>query len=955
MCDSSYSSDLGGDDPDSTHHTISEEVQDSIMSSDGEPTGIYSPPLRIASRIYKSSTRRKSSAASSRLNSMSSHHSSRSTRSAHGGPQSSHIAQHLRRASIIESRKAKAADRNAHAEKVRLRAALNKAAPRVSTNSEERAIAAQQARERYLAQVKANCAEEVKRSKRVAEEQREKRAAEHLKLKEDMEERQAEAERRKALIQQNQRRARTAGLPSVGEKKVSYIWKPKNPEQAARIIQRAWKNRQLRFTIQEFLGLGLTVDAIQKTRFEDVGLLLSQEYVLSCTAKVLKLCGLKNMTDDDGAEKAAVRTFLSSFLILGHPSQVLSKEGEQEQDLVNKARELLLHLNRIVDGSSGASHAVRSAQLAELSEAYGSFQSAFTAWKADDSSFLVSNMLAQFVELDAIWQSVKDDKDGEVAADYKESIQQNQTLVLVRLKRLAGPENAMKMVRQAIRASRKTNSKKGAAPDNKPRAAPVDQATASKTSILPAAPASRPAESPSRPPESSAPAKQKLESSTLLPDNRHILHELAINKEFKIDLQPRMDLRDNLIDGVARSIQQGLDAAEGEIWVIAIAKVIYERLLRLLTPGNSLHVLISDTLDPTMIANQVKNGAFSYDKFFSFMNTILPKLCAPVRDSDVKDLAENPSQDPTKQLARIYYVIDLLGLDHVNFMLQRIGPTLIEGSVDYEKSCFATRLGNQFPVKTLRWCKAAVAMTRDESSRRGVESTSSPVARENLRMSTIMDQYRRLDVRITADRIYLQGLVDLAITTTSLEDTATPETLELDTERLARIRSDILRLITVSSILLTAKNLLRRDVRSLWKLESQRMWDLPFSSPPATFVSIVESRYALPPTTKQQLTGTITRLLTDAQAGEASHPVMKVLLKKIHTHVLARLAASSAEERIRTSTTASEVLGSSGMPESVARIGDIVQELGRIADVDRQAHGQWYDEVAKRASEESNE
>ena len=201
----------------------------------------------------------------------------------------------------------------------------------------------------------------------------------------------------------------------------------------------------------------------------------------------------------------------------------------------------------------------------------------------------------------------------------------------------------------------------------------------------------------------------------------------------------------------------------------------------------------------------------------------------------------------------------------------------------------------------------------------------------------------------------MHGLVDLAITSTSLQDADIPETLELDAERLARIRSDILRLITVSSILLTAKNLLRRDVRSLWKLESQRMWDLPFSSPPAAFVSIVESRYALPPTTKQQLTGTITRLLTDARVGEVSHPVMKVLLKKIYAHVFARLAASSAEERIRTSTTASEILGSSGMPESVARIGDIVQELGRVADVDREAHGKWYDEVAKRATEESDE
>ena len=813
---------------------------------------------------------------------------------------------------------------------------MNKAAPRTTTNSEERAIAAQQARERYLAQVKANCAEEVKRSKRVAEEQREKRAAEHLKLKEDVEERHAEAEKRKTLLQQSQRRARTTSLPSVEEKKVvPYVWKPKNHDQAARIIQRAWQNWQRRVTIQDFLRLGLTVEAVQKTTFEDVGVLLNQENVLSCTKKMLKLCGLKNLGDDDAAEKAAVRTFLSTFLILGHPAQVLSKEGEQEQDLVDKAKGLLLHFDRIIDSSSDPSQSALSAQLAELSEAYASFQAAFAAWKAHDSSYLVSNMVAQFVELDAIWQTVKDDKDGAVAADYKEGIQQNQTLVLVRLKRLAGPENAMKMIKQAIRARRKTSSKKHLAPDNKPRAAPVDQTDSSSVRVMPAVSTPSLAEPPFR--VAKGDTRQNIGTPTLLPDNRHILHELAINKEFKVDLQPRIDIRDSLIDTVSRSMQQGLDAAEGENWVPAVAKVIYDKLLRLLTPGNSLHVLISETLDPTMIANQVKNGAFSYDKFFTFMNTILPKLCAPVRDQDVKDLAENPSHDPIRQLARLYYVIDLLLFDHMNFMLQRFGPTLIDGSVEYEKKCFKTRLENQFPVKTLRWWRAAVAKTREEPSRRANEENSSPAA------------------RITVDRIYMHGLVDLAVRTNDLQDAEIPETLELDTDRLARIRSDILRLITVSSILLTAKNLLRRDVRSLWKLENQRMWDLPLSSSPAAFVSIVESRYALPPTTKQQLMGTITRLLTDARAGQVNHPVMKVLLKKIHAHVLARLAASSAEERIRTSTTASEVLGSSGMPESVARIGELVKELGRVADVDREAHGKWYDEVANRVNEESSE
>jgi len=927
-------SEEGPSDP--MHPTISEEIHDLIMSSDGEGPGVYNPPPHIAARIYRNTAnRRKSSAASSRRNSMSSHQSGRSGLSAHGGPQSTHIAQHLRRASIIQSRKDKAADRNAHAEKVRLRAAMVKAAPRVATNMEERALAAQQARQRYLAQVKANCAEEVKRSKKVAEEQREKRAADCLKLKEDMQERHAEAERRKALLDQKQRRARTVSLPTAEEKKsTSYVWKPRNEVEAASIIQRAWQDRQRRLVIQEFLRLGLTVDAVQKTKFEDVGAFLAQDDVNQCTAKMLKLCGLKDTGDDDIAEKATVRTFLSTFLVLGHPTQVLSNEGEQEQDLVNKAKELLLHFNHIIKADR-PTHSSLAAQLGELSEAYTSFREAFAAWKAHDSSYLMSNMLAQFVELDAIWQTVKDDKDGAVAEDYKEGIQQNQTLVLVRLKRLAGPEKAMKMIKDAIRVSRKARSKKKPATNIKPRATPVDP---KQTSIPPELPlvetTSRSTDLSPKTSGESVPAKQKLDSFTLLPDNRNLMHELAINKEYKIDLQPHIDMRDSVINAVKANVQQGLDLAKGEIMIPALAELIHDKLLRLLTPGNSLFVLISDALDPKMVASQVKNGAFSYDGFFSFMNTILPKLCAPVRDSEIKDLAEKPSVDPVEQMARIYWVIDLLLLDHMNFILLSYAPKLIEGSVAWEQREFTKRLNGQFPEKTLRWWTAAVAKAKEEPSRRIAVGAAA---------------------RMTPDRIYMHGLVNLAVATNEVKAADVPETLELDCQRLHRIHSDILRIITTASILLTAKNLLRRDVRSLWKNEGQRMWELPFASSPAAFVAIVESRYALPPTTKTQLTGTITRLLTDAREGQTTHPVMKVLLKKIQIHVLSRLAASSSEERIRTSTTASEVLGSSGMAEFVGRIGDIVRELSRVADVDREAHGKWYDEVAKKVAEETGE
>ena len=905
------------------------------MSSDGEPSAICPPPPHIAARFYRStSTRRKSSAASSRRNSITSLHSNRSNRSAHGGPYSTHIAQHLRRASIIESRKARLADKAAHAEKVRLRAALAKAAPRMSTASEDRAVAAQQARERYLAQVAASCAEEVKRAKKIAEDMKERKAAEHLKLKEDMEEKLAEVDRRRLMHQQNLRRNRTLFLPIVEEKKMPInAWKVQDDVAAARLIQRVWRDWKRRQIVSDFLELDLTVDRVKQLSFEDMSGLLAEERVLSRTARMLQLCELQDGEGGGLGENTAVRVFLSTLLILGHPTQVLSNDGEQEQDLIKKARILsALFEDLFSKTSSPRTFVPSSSQLASFVEAYATFQTAFTAWRNHDSSFLVETMVAQFVELDAIWQTVKNDVNGGVAADYKEGIQRNQTLLLVRLKRLAGSEEALKLVNEAVRARRRSKTRRRPVGDVRPRGAL--RTTHTEPTMRP----SVSSQSTDSQPESLA-SDRSLQASELqkvispLPDNRTLIHELAINKDYRIDVNPRSEMRNTVTRAVFQSMRSDLAAGIGDEWVISMAQTIRDKLLHVVTPGKTLHILITETLDPALIEQQLKIGNFSYEKFFSFMNTILPKLCAPVRDPEVKALAADQSNDFIERLAKLMHVIDLLSLDYANYLLQASAPELLRRAAEYEQRSFTERMGNSKLTKTLRWWSHARAKTASETSRRADTSNNS-VSLAN---------------QPTSDKIYSQGLVDLFISFPPLLPIDLPETLELDQARVERIRTDILHITTLSTILLTAKNLLKRDVRSQWKSEAQRMWELPKLYDDATpYLSIIESSHALPSATRSQLQGTITRVLSEARMSpEIPHPVMKVLLQKMKTHVLSRLSAASAEDRLRSMTTASEVLAQGGMAEFVVKIGAIVDELGRVKAVDWEAHGLWLDEVAK--------
>lgn len=931
------------------------------MLSD-EPTLPLSLPPHIAARFYrKSSKARRSSAASSRRSSVSSLHSHNSAGPSNGSLSADHIAQHLRRTSILESRKARLADRALHAEKVRLRAALAKAATR-NLQFEERALAAQQARERLLADITAKCEDQVKRAKKKAEDQREKKATEQARLRLEMTEKFAEAEKRRTLYQQSHRRQRTSSLPATEEKKMSReVTKSVAQDAAARKIQRVWRTHNAKMVMQQFQSLNLSVDRVRDMTFEEVGALLSNGKLLDTMANVLRLCGLQDMEGGPLGEKGAVRTFLSSYLIVTHPKEVLSSNGDQEQDLIAKARELLVAFDQVTAllSSGCCSPSVITADLQTLCESHNVFFSAFHAWKSHDSSVLIEIMVAQFVELELIWQTVKNDKAGGAAEDYRLGIRQNQVLLLARLKRLAGPDRHMELIRDSLKKAKREKKRaasKQAIPRSAETAPPTTEATQSVTSPL--------SESFNNidaavfqelDKQRTSPHERFTKILTPLPENRELVHELLINKEFKIEEAPYTEPRRQIMKQMCDTMRKGVESGHGTNWTVAMATVIQDRLLRSLQRGNSLYVIISEVLDPKLVQGQCEAGAFSYDNFFEFMNNILPRLCAPYRDPAVKAYIEDTSGDAIDRLARLMSIIDLLSLDQTNFMIQLAAPQLIEEAPGYEKRAFDRDVadGTISLGKTRRFWRIHRKIIVDEMKKRdpeGVQGEPHP----------------------PSARVYAQGLSDTVLSNAIVSEDLVPETLSLDRQRLERLHARVFQIVATASILLTAKNLLKRDARSQWKPEADRILSLDFNEiSPERVQSILESTHPMPPAASAQLAATIKRVLgpvataclaaapqlavvtsetsvsdsngSATSVASFSDPVTKLILSRLRSHVLSRLSASSASERVRATTTASQNLAGAGMPEFVNEVGKLVEELEKVREVDWLCHGAIYE------------
>jgi hypothetical protein len=826
---------------------------------------------------------------------------------------------------------------------------LAKAAPRGS-NSEEKALAAQQAREKHLAHVAASCAEEVRRAKKIAEDMKERKAAEERRYRVEMEEKLAEAEKRRLEYKRNPRRPRTASSPSA-QVKIKTERPVVTTEDAARRIQTAWRAKIRNNIVNAWLQLGLSIEMVQETSFEVITGMLAEEKLLKTTDSIMTLFVL--LPDADPASRsAAVRTFLSAYLILGHPAHVFSRDGDQEQDLITKAKDLIISFeSALTKLTKFNSHTPSPTRTETVLLAHGAFVTAFNDWKARDSSALVETMVASFVSLDEIWQSVKDATVDEVANEYRNGIRDNQAILLSKIKKLAGPDKALTLIRKAIRESRRSRPKKKPAGETvRPRVAsdstPVSPLSPEGASAQAEAASELAASGSADPQDAAAQGHQAQSLSkvfTVVPDNRILVHELSIDKEYRIDSSPTADLRDALNRELCDAMRRGFEEGESTAWTAAMADNIRGKLLRLLKAGNSMHTLISETLDPEHISRQCSQGVFSYGKFFDFIAGILPKLCAPFRDAEVQALAEELQEEGElstmiEKLFKVLHVIDLLSLDYSNFLLMNAAPTLIKEAVGYEQRMFAQDLEEEKMTlnRTRRWWRSAAVNMHTEADRRDPWAQANPINRP------------------TAHKIYARGLVDLAIATPPLRSSELPETLELDRQRISRIREDALRITTIGGILLTAKNLLKRDVRAQWKSEASKMWlvlkengYMKDASTPQKISSLLESSRNMPPSTRSTLSTTITRLLTQAEAGKLSDPVLKVLFQRLKTHIFNRVSASSSGERVRAASTATEGLATTGLPEFVSQVADICETLGKVGDVDRKAHGMWYEEIAE--------
>ncbi|XP_004676531.1 PREDICTED: T-complex protein 11-like protein 2 [Condylura cristata] len=174
----------------------------------------------------------------------------------------------------------------------------------------------------------------------------------------------------------------------------------------------------------------------------------------------------------------------------------------------------------------------------------------------------------------------------------------------------------------------------------------------------------------------------------------NLAHEIAVNENFEVKQTP---IPENSLFGQVKHIvhQAFWDLLESELnaeppkyeYAIKLFEEIREILLSfLINGGNRLRDQICEVLDTDLIRQQAEHSAVDIQGLANYIISTMGKLCAPVRDDDIREL--KVTGNIVEVLRQIFHVLDLMKLDMVNFTIRSIRPHLQYQLVDYERTKF---------------------------------------------------------------------------------------------------------------------------------------------------------------------------------------------------------------------------------------------------------------------------
>lgn len=814
-----------------------------------------------------------------------------------------------RRESFLQDRRDRLAQRRQQHDQVLARGRVDVSAKLEALRAS--LSAAQAARNAIYARIAANGSKEVARVQLVVQQNKEKLRLEREAKRLALEVKQAEAEKRREIALRGRRFGRRSASPrAISSDGESMECEPlpvviKSPTEAATTIQRFWRAHVAAMRAKKFLALHLDYETVGEIPFDVIADVIKTRSVIDCAGRILLSLGL---VDNLPAARrdALCRMFLSTFMIVGHPKEILMRQGVLEDRLVQHAAAFAKKFVKWIRSCASGRYCTQ----ASVRDAWVSFSSAFDHWKQDDSANLVEAMVAQYCELDLIYQIVKMDSDPIVAAEYQTAIKDNQLMLLTRIRRIAG-EATRSLVRDAVLAARRKRLPK------KPRPLARNEGDTTTNTMTPNVDAIK---------------FFSLGQRQTRLTNRQLIHELSLDSAFQITNQ-RLSEADAVAEetmkvGFFNSLQTEMRAGRSVSWIPIIVQECKMRLLRLVMPDSPTFKAITSAFDVPHIEAQCRQNSYDFIAFTGVVLEMMKALCSPARDGLVSDIALLRGTDDVdlfaKRINAIFLALDTLLLDSANFHLTMSSSRLLPEAIPYEQTKFHEDCasGKVTLNRTTSWMQKHSAELRAEHAARELEN-----------LSTSKN-------KIPSEDVFRRAYVDLC----SNQEEALPETFDLDHDRIMEYRSRVFRIVRTASYLMTARNLMRPKLRHLnpvtWTSLRDRLGVLmtgddlvDTSSIAAEVNNHLDLAYIGTEPDRAERHYTLNSLISKSQA---SDPIQQLLLRRVRALMMDGTGGRDV--------TSSQIT-SAGFEDFSIELQNLLRDVQKLGKVNWQCYHGWYHKI----------
>lgn len=294
--------------------------------------------------------------------------------------------------------------------------------------------------------------------------------------------------------------------------------------------------------------------------------------------------------------------------------------------------------------------------------------------------------------------------------------------------------------------------------------------------------------------------------------NLSLGHEITVNPNLRFE--PHNPPQGSLFKVVRDTLHKAYwDILESELnddppeyeHAIKLLEEIREILLSFLNPGaNRMRTQIMEVLDIDLIRQQADNDAVDIQGLASYIISTMGKMCAPVRDAEIKNLRE--STDNTVTLFReIFRVLDLMKADVVNFKIDQMRTVMQKEGVEYERATFQ-RILDGTPDglnKTTSWIKSTIEELQSAAI------LTEPTEGQGKGQPAVLGPFQILNTAF------------LRLLTWDYNKNILPETLATDEARFQEIQVQLQKCQAVNEVLLIVYNTVGGPIQGLASLSDR--------------------------------------------------------------------------------------------------------------------------------------